>query len=93
MLCVFLALGAAPQFPRSDPDSWFETTQPFRIVGPVHYVGTRGLDAYLITTPAGYILIDGAMSASASDIEPSIRSLGYKPQEIRLLLNHPVRGC
>ena len=42
-----------------DVKSWFEPTEPLRIVGPIHYVGTRELGAYLITTPAGHILLDG----------------------------------
>jgi metallo-beta-lactamase class B len=66
--------------------SWTEPTPPFRIVGPIYYVGTRGLAAYLITTPAGHILLDGALPASAGDVEASIRSLGFNPEDIRLLL-------
>ena len=42
------------------------------IVGPIHYVGTKDLAAYLITTPAGHILIDGAVPSMAGEIEKSI---------------------
>jgi metallo-beta-lactamase class B len=66
--------------------AWFEPTEPLRIVGPIHYVGTRGLGVYLITTPAGHILLNGAMPSSAKRIEKSIRKLGYDPADIRLLL-------
>ena len=34
--------------------TWVEPAEPFRIVGPIYYVGTKGLAAYLITTPAGH---------------------------------------
>jgi metallo-beta-lactamase class B len=57
-----------------------------KIVGPIHFVGTRDLGVYLIATKAGHVLIDGAMPTSASLIEASIRKLGFKPEEIRVLL-------
>jgi metallo-beta-lactamase class B len=49
-------------------------------------VGTHGLGAYLLTTPAGHILLDGGMPSSAVDIEASIHKLGFRPEEIRMLL-------
>ena len=57
-----------------------------RIVGPIHYVGTKELAAYLIATPEGHVLIDGAMPASGKDVEASIRALGLAPEDIKLLL-------
>ncbi len=69
-----------------DPDGWREPTPPMRIVGPVHYVGTRGLAAYLVATPAGHALIDGALPASGPDIVRSIETLGFNPRDVRALL-------
>jgi metallo-beta-lactamase class B len=66
--------------------TWVEPAEPFKIVGPVYYVGTKGLAVYLITTPEGHILLDGGVPRSAGDIEESIRKLGFNPQDIRLLL-------
>jgi metallo-beta-lactamase class B len=66
--------------------AWFEPAEPLRIAGPIHYVGTRDLAAYLITTPQGHILLDGAMPPSAGLIDASIRKLGFKPEDIRILL-------
>ncbi|MGB7672072.1 MAG: hypothetical protein WBM31_13465 [Pseudolabrys sp.] len=60
--------------------SWVEPTEPFKVVGPIHYVGTKGLAAYLITTPAGHILLDGGMPRSAEVIEESIHKLGFDPR-------------
>ncbi|HEY8549155.1 MAG TPA: subclass B3 metallo-beta-lactamase [Vicinamibacterales bacterium] len=68
-----------------DP-SWTEPLEPFRLAGPIHYVGTRDLAAYLITTTEGHILIDGAVAEAAPAIEASIRKLGFKPEEIKFLL-------
>lgn len=67
-------------------NGWVEPADPVNIVGPIYFVGTRGLGAYLITTPAGHILLDGGMPSSAKDIEASIRKLGFKPEDIRILL-------
>jgi metallo-beta-lactamase class B len=67
-------------------NGWIEPTDPVKIGGPIHYVGTRGLGAYLITTPAGHILLDGGMPLSAKAIEASIRTIGFVPEEIRFLL-------
>jgi metallo-beta-lactamase class B len=58
-----------------------------KIVGPIHYVGTYGLAVYLITTPAGHILIDGGTPVSGPEIVRSIETLGFKPTDVRLLLN------
>ncbi len=66
--------------------SWFKATPPERIIGPVSYVGTEGIGAYLIASPKGHILIDGGMPSSAKKIEHSIRQLGEDPRKIRYLL-------
>jgi|KBSMisStaDraftv2_1062788.scaffolds.fasta_scaffold195403_2 metallo-beta-lactamase class B len=75
---------AAPA--KFDNPAWTTPVAPFKVVGPIHYVGTKDLAAYLITTPAGHILIDGAVPGMAGEIEKSIRALGFKPEEIRILL-------
>ena len=69
-----------------DNAAWTTPAAPFTIVGPIHYVGTQDLAAYLITTPAGHILLDGAVPSMAGEIEKSIVALGFKPQDIRILL-------
>ena len=86
-----LASAAAAQqpLPPGVPEtfrSFFEPAEPLKIVGPIHFVGTRDLGIYLVATKAGHVLIDGAMPTSAPLIEASIRKLGFKPEEIRVLL-------
>jgi metallo-beta-lactamase class B len=58
------------------------------VVGPVYFVGTRGLGVWLITTPAGHILLGGAMPQSTSLIVDSIRKLGFKVEDIKILLSN-----
>jgi metallo-beta-lactamase class B len=62
--------------------------EPMHIVGPIHFVGTKGLGVYLITTPAGHILVGGGMPGSSSVIAASIRKLGYKPEDLKILLSN-----
>jgi metallo-beta-lactamase class B len=85
LLGVCGSASCEPGPPTGGP-KWFEPVDPMRIVGPIHYVGTRGLGVFLITTPAGHILLGGAMPSSAPRIEASVRKLGYDPADIRLLL-------
>ncbi len=65
---------------------WREPTEPMRVIGPIHFVGTWGLSAWLITTPDGHILMNTGMDGSGPMIEASIRKLGFRPEEIRILL-------
>jgi len=67
--------------------AWNQPATPFRVIGDVYYVGTDGLASWLIRTPAGLILIDGALEESAPLIESNIRSLGFRLREVRWLLN------
>jgi metallo-beta-lactamase class B len=80
------ALSCAPSPAADDSSAWNRPTKPFRVVGPVHFVGTNELGAYLVATPAGHVLIDGGLPQSAPLIEASIRALGFDPREIRVLL-------
>lgn len=66
---------------------WNEPLAPFTIIDNVHFVGTRGLGVFLITTPQGHVLIDGAMAQSVPQILGNIRALGFDPRDIKYLLN------
>jgi metallo-beta-lactamase class B len=82
----FTAMRPLPPALVATLNSWVEPATPVRIVGPIYFVGSRGLGAYLIATPVGHILLDGGMPSSAKDLETSIRKLGFKPEDIRILL-------
>src|SRR5262245_22951231 len=75
------ATPAPKDFP-SDFADWLEPTEPLPIAGPIHYVGTRGIGVYLVTTPAGHILLDGGMPGTTPLVEASIRKLGFKPEDV-----------
>jgi metallo-beta-lactamase class B len=51
------------------------------------WVGTDGLGAILITSDSGHILIDGGLPESAPLIEASVLDLGFRLEDIRIILN------
>lgn len=67
--------------------AWNVAREPFRIFGNTYYVGVAGLSAVLITSDAGLILLDGDLPQSAPLIDASIRKLGFRTADIRLIVN------
>lgn len=69
---------------------WNIPQRPFRVFGNTFYVGPHGLGAILITSSRGHILIDGALPGSAPQIAANIRALGFRVEDVKLILNsHP----
>jgi metallo-beta-lactamase class B len=68
-----------------NPD-WTKPFPAHRVAGNVYYVGTYDLACFLITTPAGNILINTGVDGSAPMIASSIESLGFKVKDIKILL-------
>lgn len=69
---------------------WNAPQRPLRIHGNTYWVGTHGLGAILITSSAGHVLIDGGLPESAPSILESIRTLGFDPKDVRIILNSHV---
>jgi metallo-beta-lactamase class B len=69
---------------------WNQPQKPFKVFGNTYWVGTRGLGAVLITSDRGHILIDGALPESVPQIRAHVAELGFKLEDIRLLLNTHV---
>jgi metallo-beta-lactamase class B len=66
---------------------WDEPEDPVKIVGPIYFVGTKGLGAFLFTTSEGHILMNTGMPPSGPVIAESIRKLGFKPEDIKIMIN------
>jgi metallo-beta-lactamase class B len=81
---------AAEALPCPACDAWNAPQEPFRLYGNTFYVGTRGLSAVLVTSDAGHILIDGGLPESAPLIAANIRKLGFRPEQVRLIVNSHV---
>ena len=68
-------------------DEWNKPREPFRLFGNSHYVGTDGLSAILIAGDAGLVLLDGGLEQSAARIDASIRTLGFRTEDVKLIVN------
>jgi metallo-beta-lactamase class B len=66
---------------------WDEPTDPIHIVGPLYFVGTRGLSSWLFVTSEGNILLNTGTHKSGPMIVESIRKLGFKPEDIKIIIN------
>jgi metallo-beta-lactamase class B len=87
---VGTAIGQNSSPPCRECAEWNLPQKPFRIFGKTYYVGPHGLSSILITSPSGHILIDGALPESARQIAENIRSLGFRIQDVKIILNSHV---
>lgn len=96
LLLSAVTLATSPlvaQYSKTDCASckvWNAPQEPFKIYGNSYYVGTHGLSAILITSPSGHILIDGALPESAEQIRDHVRALGFRIEDVKLILNSHV---
>jgi metallo-beta-lactamase class B len=69
---------------------WNKPQQPFRIYGNTYYVGPHGLTSILLTSKAGHVLLDGALPESVPQIVANIRALGFRIEDVKLIVNTHV---
>jgi len=65
---------------------------PHKIIGNVYYVGTESLSSFLITTPQGHILINSIFERNVPTIQDSVQKLGFKFEDIKILLGSHAHG-
>ena len=90
---AFAALAALAVLPApaaaahsSDYMKYLEPFPAHKVVGNVYFVGSKGQANYLITTPAGNILINSGVVESPPMIKASIEKLGFKYADTKILL-------
>ena len=66
---------------------WNQPREPFKVFGNTYYVGVGGLSSVLIVSDAGLVLVDGALPQSVPLIDAGIRKLGFKTEDIKLIVN------
>ncbi|HEY0141657.1 MAG TPA: subclass B3 metallo-beta-lactamase [Thermoanaerobaculia bacterium] len=69
------------------PESWTRAVEPVRIAGNLYYVGSEELGAYALVGKEGTILLDAPMEENAEALLASLRKIGVKPKQVRILLN------
>jgi len=68
------------------PSGWVTPYPAHRVIGNLYAVGMEDLSVFLITTPAGHILINTGLQDSAAPIRENIEHLGFRLEDVKLLL-------
>ena len=82
LLCALFALSLHGQA----PPEWTRPYPAHKIAGNIYYVGTEDLACFLVTDPAGHILINTGLASSAPQIRASVEKLGFRFGDIKILL-------
>jgi len=71
---------------------WNKPFPAHKIIGNMYFVGSEQLGSFLITTPAGHILINSDYEETVPVIRAAVEKLGFKFTDIKILLGshaHP----
>ncbi len=85
-LALFITLLLGSNAVADFTPAWNKPIPPFRIAGNLYYVGTNYLASYLITTPAGDVLINPDYEESVPLIKQSVERLGFQFSDIKIIL-------
>jgi metallo-beta-lactamase class B len=64
-----------------------DPVKPFKVGEGLYYVGASDITSWLITTTSGMIVIDGGYDTTAPQILANIRTLGFDPKQVKILLS------
>jgi glyoxylase-like metal-dependent hydrolase (beta-lactamase superfamily II) len=80
-----VSAGAWAQTAPTGPD--VKPFTPFKIIANIHYVGDANEAVYLITTPAGHILLDTGYAETVPVIRAGVEQLGFDLRDIRIMIS------
>jgi metallo-beta-lactamase class B len=89
---LFIALSAARMAAQDPQASFNKPFPPFKVMDNIYFVGTEDLGSFLITTPAGHILINSDFESTVRQIRASVEKLGFKFTDIKILLGSHAHG-
>lgn len=75
-----------PNFVKFIGDTALQEIEPYKAFDNVYYVGICWVSAWLITSPNGHVLIDTLYGPYTSQLLGNIRSLGFDPKDIKLVV-------
>src|SRR6266540_3374144 len=87
---ILLAASAARAQSTETFRSWNQPVEPYRIMGPLYYVGASDITAFLLATPEGHVLINSGFEETPPLIEASVRKLGFRFEDVKVLLTSHV---
>ena len=67
-------------------DAALNKIEPYKAFDNVYYVGICWVSAWLITSPNGHVLIDTLYGPYTSQLLGNIRTLGFDPKDIKLVV-------
>jgi metallo-beta-lactamase class B len=66
--------------------SWNRPFPPYRVIGNIYYVGSNEIAQFLVTTPAGHMLLDSGFEASVPRLRENLAALGFRLEDVKFLL-------
>jgi metallo-beta-lactamase class B len=95
-VCVLARAADAPAPLPATPDAaWVRNlfagmkapVPPRHLGGNLYYVGSAGVSSWLITTPAGHLLVDTGFDDTVPVIQRGVEQLGFKLTDIKFVLS------
>lgn len=77
---------ATPAAAVSGESDWNQPFPPYKVIGNIYYVGSKGLAVFLITTPQGDILINSGLQSTVPLIQANLQKLGFHMRDVKILL-------
>src|SRR6476659_3058313 len=95
-LFVVVALLVTPSFAQpgqtQGQTDWNAPFPPHRVIDNVYFVGTDQLGSFLVTTPAGHILINSDFESTVPLLRKNVEALGFRFTDIRIILGSHAHG-
>jgi metallo-beta-lactamase class B len=92
VLLAVLSLGCGAAVAQQAQTDWNAPFPAHRVIDNVYFVGTAQLGSFLITTPAGHILVNSDFESTVPSIRKSVEALGFKFSDIKILLGSHAHG-
>ncbi len=86
IVAVFAAVIVFPMWKTAVDRGGQQPAEPFRIAGNLYYVGMSDVAVFLLTGPAGHVLIGGGFPGTPPLIVASIAKLGFDIRDVKVLL-------
>ncbi len=91
LISILCAL-VAPSLALAQANDFNKPFPPHRVIDNVYFVGTEALGTFLITTPAGHVLINSDFETTVPLLRRNVAELGFKFEDIKILLGSHAHG-
>jgi metallo-beta-lactamase class B len=92
VLLVVLSVGCGAAVAQQAQTDWNAPFPAHRVIDNIYFVGTAQLGSFLITTPAGHILVNSDFESTVPSIRKNVEELGFKFSDIKILLGSHAHG-